>query len=400
MISVAEAEARILEGAGPEDRERVGLAAAAGRVLAEDAVARRTHPPHDVSAMDGYAVRHADIAASPATLPVGFAVAAGAMPPRGLRPGEAARIFTGAVVPEGADTVVIQENTRVEAGRVTILEAPAAGRNVRKAGYDFAAGAMLLPAGTRLGGAALGLLAGARVDEVAVWRRPRVALLATGDELVPPGADPVGAQIIASTGVALGVLLAGWGAEVVDLGIARDDADEIRARAEVGLGADLLLTQGGASVGDHDLIQPALAPLGLTVGFWKIAMRPGKPLMSGRIGSTRVIGLPGNPVSALVCALLFVQPLVRVLGGERWHGQRLIEARLGAPLGPNDQRQDYLRARVALLPDGPVATAMPVQDSGNLSAFARAGGLIVRPPHAPAAAAGDVVRLLPLGPEL
>ena len=400
MISVAEAEARILEGAGPSVRERVPLAAAAGRVLAEDAAARRTHPPHDVSAMDGYAVRHADIAALPVTLSVGFAVAAGAMPPRALKPGEAARIFTGAVVPEGADTIVIQEDTRAEPGAVTILEAPAAGRNVRKAGYDFAAGAMLLPAGTRLAGPALGLLAAARVDEVSVWRRPRVALLATGDELVPSGRDPKGAEIVASTGVALAALLDGWGAEAIDLGIARDDAAEIRAKAEAGLSADVLLTQGGASVGDHDLIQPALEPLGLTVGFWKIAMRPGKPLMSGRIGGTRVIGLPGNPVSALVCAMLFVQPLVRALSGEPWRGQRLIEARLGAPLKANDGRQDYLRAVVELSPDGPVATAMPVQDSGNLSAFAQAGGLIVRPPLAPAAAAGEVVKVLPLAPWL
>ncbi len=395
MISVAEAEARILAGVKPVGTESVALMEAAGRVLATAAVAARTHPPHDVSAMDGYAVRQADLAL-PATLEVVEHIAAGVMPARAIRAGEAARIFTGAVVPTGADTVVIQEDTTAEGGRVTVREATAAGKNIRRAGYDFRAGAELVAGGMRLTPQAAGLLAAANVMTVEAHRRPRVAFLATGDELVPPGIVPEGAQIVASTGVALAAMLAGWGAEAIDLGIARDDVHEIRVKAAPGLEADVLVTVGGASVGDHDLVKPALGPMGLTVDFWKIAMRPGKPLMFGAIGGTRVLGLPGNPVSALVCARLFLEPLVRVLGGESWRGHRVVTARLGAALRPNDRRQDYLRATVAVGPDGLVATPLPLQDSGNLSGFARADGLIVRAPGASEAAAGAPVEVLAL----
>lgn len=395
MISVAEAEARILAAAAPLPAQDIPLAGGAGRILAAPLVARRTHPPRDVSAMDGYALRQADAPAAGAVLPVAFRIQAGEMPPP-LPPGAAARIFTGAALPDGADTIVIQEDARAGDGTVTVTEAPRPGQHVRKAGYDIAAGATLLQAGVRLGPAQLALAAAAGHATLRVHARPRVAFLATGDELVPPGIAPEGAQIVASTGLALAALVEDWGGAFHDLGIAPDETAAIRDAARAGLDADILVTQGGASVGDADLVKPALAPLGLDVDFWKIAMRPGKPLMAGRIGPARVLGLPGNPVSALVCAMLFLQPLVRTLAGETWTGQRLLAARLAAPLKANDQRQDYLRARVTRDGDALMAEAFPLQDSGNLSTFARSDALILRPPHAPAAGAGEAVRILPL----
>ena len=394
MISVADAEARILKGATPTPSEDVALADAHARILSAPLIARRTHPPHDVSAMDGYALRQSDATAVGTTLPIAFRIQAGETPPP-LPPGSAARIFTGAALPEGADTIVIQEDTSATDGHVTLTIAPPRGQHVRRAGYNLTEGATLLPSGTQLGPAQLALAAAAGHVTLAVHRRPRVAFLATGDELVPPGAQPQGAQIIASTGVALAALVQSWGGSFIDLGIAPDNEQAIRETAHHGLDTDILVTQGGASVGDADLVKPALGPLGLTVDFWKIAMRPGKPLMVGAIGATKVLGLPGNPVSALVCATLFLQPLIRALCGAGWRGHPVATARLAAPLRANDQRQDYLRAR--LNADGTVE-AFSLQDSGNLSTYARADALILRAPHAPAAAAGDTVSMLRLGP--
>lgn len=396
MISVAEAEARVLAGVRPVGIEPAGLHEAAGRVLAEAIAARRRHPPRDVSAMDGFAVRAADAAAVPATLRIAMRIQAGEMPARTLQAGEAARIFTGAALPDGADAIVIQEDTTSKGDCVTVLQPAIPGRHVRRAGYDFKEGETLLAAGRRLTAQDCGLIAAANVTGLSVFRRPRVALLATGDELVPPGITPEGAQIVASNGVALAAMVAGWGGEAVDLGIAGDDEAVIRAAARPGLACDVLVTQGGASVGDADLVKPALLQLGFAVDFWKIAMRPGKPLMFGRIGATAVIGLPGNPVSALVCARLFLEPLLRRLGGETWRGHRLVDAVLGSALPANDQRQDHLRAFVELRDGRLTATAFPLQDSGNLSTFARADALILRQPHAPAAVAGEPIRLLPL----
>lgn len=390
MISVAEAEARILAGATPTPAEPVQLADAPGRVLAAPLLAALTHPPRDVSSMDGYALRQADAPSAPVTLPVAFRIQAGETPPP-LPPGAAARIFTGAALPAGADTIVIQEDTAASGDSVTLNVAPPPGQYVRRAGYDMRKGDTLLPAGATLGPAQIAVAAAAGQVTLSVHRRPRVAFLATGDELVPPGVAPEGAQIVASTALALAALVQGWGGSFIDLGIAPDNEDAIRAAARPGLEADILVTQGGASVGDADLVKPALAPLGLEVDFWKIAMRPGKPLMVGDIGATKVIGLPGNPVSALVCATLFLQPLVRTLSGASWTGQPLRTARLAAPLKPNDQRQDYLRAR--LTGDSDVE-AFALQDSGNLSTLARANALILRAPHAPAAAAGDAVQVI------
>lgn len=395
MISVAQAEHRILSRLVPTPAEDVALAQAHGRILAAPLVARRTHPPRDVSAMDGYALHHADAPAAGTTLPVVLRIQAGETPPA-LRRGAAARIFTGAALPEGADTIVIQEDTQTSGDTVTITQAPQQGQHVRKAGYDIAGGAMLLGAGTPLGPAQLALAAAAGHAALAVHRRPRVAFLATGDELVAPGIVPQGVQIIASTGLALAALVDAWGGAFLDLGIARDDEAAIREAARAGLDADIIVTQGGASVGDADLVKPALLPLGLDVDFWKIAMRPGKPLMFGTIGNTRVVGLPGNPVSALVCATLFLQPLVRALAGQRWSGQPLLAARLAQPLKANDQRQDYLRASLTRDGDALTVSAFPLQDSGNLSTLARADALIVRAPHAPAAEVGDPVQIIAL----
>ena len=396
MISVADAEARILAGRVPVSAEPVALADAAGRVLAQDAVSQRTHPPHDVSAMDGYAVRHADIAQAPATLRVTQRIAAGQMPSAVLGGGEAARIFTGAVVPQGADTIVIQENTRAEGDSVHVLETAAQGRHIRRAGYDFGAGTVLVSAGRRLTAQDIGLIAAGNVTHVNVFRRPRVAFLATGDELVPPGGTPGPSQIIASTGVALAAMIRDWCGEPVDLGIARDTEEDIRAKAGPGLGADVFVTLGGASVGDLDLVQPVLTGMGLKVDFWKIAMRPGKPLMFGDLGAAAMLGLPGNPVSALVCARLFLEPLVRVLGGETWRGHRVVTGVAGADLPANDSRQDYLRAIVSRSGNTLVASPLPVQDSGMLSALARADALIIREPGAEAVLKGATVGLIAL----
>jgi len=396
MIPVAEAEARILAGVRPTGTERVALAQATRRVVAAPVLAHRTHPPRDVSAMDGYAVRAQDVGDVPARLRITMRIAAGDVPPRALEAGAAARIFTGAAVPDGADAVVIQENTSAEGDHVVVREMARPGLHIRSAGYDFREGAVVIEAGRRLTPQDVGFLAAANAMEIEVHRRPRVAFLATGDELVPPGAEPGPSQIVASTGIALSEMLREWGGEPVDLGIARDREDEIRAKAEPGLACDVFVTLGGASVGDHDLIQPALRPVGLAIDFWKIAMRPGKPLIFGRIGAAAMIGLPGNPVSALVCARLFLEPLVRVLSGEAWRGHRLVSATLGAPLAENDQRQDYLRATVKMEAGRLIATAFPRQDSGMLSLLSRADGLIIRSPHAPRADAGATVQVLPL----
>lgn len=400
MLSVAEAEQRILAGRRPSGTETVALSNAAGRVLAKPAIARRTHPPHDVSAMDGYAVRQVDLAAIPARLSVTSHIAAGELPDSPVGPGEAARIFTGAILPEGADSIVVQENVAADGDAIVVQEGVAAGKHIRRAGYDFREGTDVILAGRRLTPQDCGLAAAANVTTLEVYRRPRVAFLATGDELVPPGTTPGPSQIVASTGVALAAMVREWGGDPIDLGIAGDDLEVIRAKAEPGLAADVFVTLGGASVGDHDLVRPALAPLGLDVDFWKIAMRPGKPLMAGGIGRTAVIGLPGNPVSSLVCAILFLQPLIRTLAGETWTGHRLLSGVAGADLPANDGRQDYVRAAVSRRDAELVATPFAMQDSGNLSAFSRADGLIVRPAHAASAAAGSAISILPLAPWL
>ena len=385
LLSVADGQVRLLGGVEPLAGETVSLATAFGRALAADVCARLTQPPFAASAMDGYAIRWADRAGpwrviGEAAAGRGFAGAIGA--------GEAARIFTGAPLPDGADTVVVQEDVVRDdnAARLTGEGPPACGAHVRDAGLDFAAGAVVGRARERVTAARAGLLAAAGHGEVAVHRRPRVVLLATGDELVPPGAAPGVGQIVSSNGVLLAALLQGH-ADVVDGGIVPDSraalADAVR-NAE----ADVLVTIGGASVGDHDLVVPVLRDLGATIDFWKVALRPGKPMLSGRLGDTRIVGLPGNPVSAFVCALLFVVPLLRRLGGEVDVLPPLFAARLGAALPANGARQDYLRAIVTA---GPVVSAATGQDSAMLGVLAGSNALIVRAPFAPAADAGETV---------
>ncbi|MGK2739864.1 molybdopterin molybdotransferase MoeA [Tepidicaulis sp. LMO-SS28] len=396
LLPVDEAIEKIGAAVKPLAAEMVSLEDAAGRRLTADVIAKRTQPPFDASAMDGYAVRAADLSPLPAALKViGEAPAGRAFEGR-LQPGEAVRIFTGGVLPEGADTVVIQEDTERDGNTVRVLEAPAKGRHIRLAGLDFREDATVLAAGTKLGPAELSLAAAAGHVLLEVYRRPRIAFFATGDELVPPGEIPGPSQIIASTGAGLAALIREAGGEPLDLGIARDTRESLLEKAAAAKDADMLVTLGGASVGEHDLVQGVLGEAGLKVGFWKIAMRPGKPLMFGDFAGRPFLGLPGNPVSALVCAELFLTAaLARLQGGAARH-PALLPARLGAPLGENDTRRDYIRATLEDGPEGPVATALPVQDSSMLSGLARAGCLIVRDPHSPTLDAGASVRVLPL----
>jgi molybdopterin molybdotransferase len=397
MISVEEARERLLAPLAPLGAEIVALSAAAGRVLAEDVEARRTQPPFAVSAMDGYAVRAADVAQVPARLAVIGSVPAGQSYDGKIGPGEAVRIFTGAPVPDGADCIVIQEDTERDGARVLIKEGAAAGRYVRPAGLDFKAGEIGLKAGRRLTARDVGLAAAMNRPWLLVHRRPRVALLPTGDEVVMPG-DPVGPnQIVSSNALALGALVESVGAMAVQLPIAPDDSEALQRIAAGASGADLLVTTGGASVGDHDLVRDALGATGLTLDFWSVAMRPGKPLMVGRFHDTVMIGLPGNPVSTLVCGLLFVKPAIERLLGLADSGTAVERARLKTALGGNDRRQDYLRARLTRAADGTLEVEpFRMQDSSMMSVLAAADCLVLRLPHAPPAAPGAWVEIIAL----
>ena len=378
--------------------ERVPLAECRGRTLAEDVAALRTQPPFPASAMDGYALRAADITQVPAKLKVIGESAAGRRFTGEVKTGQAVRIFTGAPVPDGADTILIQENTTADGESVTALEGETLGRYVRRAGLDFSVGDVLLKKGQRLGPAELALAAAMNHPALPVTRRPRVALLATGDELVRPGEEIGPDQIVASNTFAVRAYAENAGADVIDLGIAGDNFAAIEAaiRSARAYGADVLVTLGGASVGDHDLVQTALAREGMELGFWRIAMRPGKPLMHGQIGDMRILGLPGNPVSAIVCGILFLVPLVRALSGDPHAGDDRTEvAVLASDLPENDSRQDYLRARITGQKDGhPQVESFTRQDSSMLRILSEAQCLIVREAHAPAAKAGDMCRML------
>ena len=399
LLPVSEAIARVLADVAPTPAETVAVDAAFGRVLAADLAATRTQPPFANSAMDGYAVRAADVASVPARLTVVGESAAGRRFDGAVATGSAVRIFTGAPMPEGADTIVIQEDVDRDGDVITVREGAPAGTYVRKEGLDFARGEVLLAAGRTLSAADAALAAAMNHATVSVRRRPLVALLANGDELVPPGTEPGPDQIIASNTIGVAAISRAAGADILDLGIAPDRPDAIEAAIEraIAAGADVLVTLGGASVGDHDLVKPALEKSGVTLDFWKIAMRPGKPMMFGSRGAMRVLGLPGNPVSSLVCSLIYLKPLIGALLGRPDAGDPTIEAVLGKDLKANDQRQDHLRATLERAPDGRlVATPFAAQDSSILSLMSKAGCLVVRPAFAPAATAGDPCRIIPL----
>lgn len=400
LLPVDEAITRLLEAAVPvTESETLPLAECDGRVLSADLTARLTQPPFDASAMDGYALRSADALNIGSVLTVIGQAAAGHAFAGTVGEGQAVRIFTGAPVPQGADTVLIQEDAEVlESGKIRTAFDVAAGRHIRPRGQDFTEGETALKAGRELGFTDLTLAAAMNHAALTVYRKPRIAILATGDELLPPGSTPQPAQIIASNTFGVAALARQAGAEVLDLGIIADDDRLIRAAIGKAVAAkvDVLVTLGGASVGDHDLVQAALKAEGMQLDFWRIAMRPGKPLMVGAIGAMQVLGLPGNPVASLLCGLLFLEPLVRSIA-RRAPLQREATARTATPLKANDQRQDYLRARFSTDENGMlVAEAYAKQDSSMMKILAHSDGLIVRPPHAPAATAGaecPVIRL-------
>jgi molybdopterin molybdotransferase len=398
LLPVAQALSRLLDGAAPGPAEKVEIGEAAGRVLAWPLLALRTQPPFDSSAMDGYAVRSADVARVPASLEVIGSAPAGRPFDGRITQGKAVRIFTGAPIPDGADTIVIQENA-VASGNDTIevVETVAAGRHIRKRGLDFREGDVILEAGRLLDPAAVSLAASANHPTLEVVTRPLVALIATGDELLPPGSRPGPGQIIASNAYGVAAIAEAAGARVLDLGIVPDRRPAVAeaiGRASAAR-ADVVVTLGGASVGDHDFIHDVLVAEGVSVGFWKIAMRPGKPLMFGRRGPTRFVGLPGNPVASIVCSLLFLQPLLARLGG-REHRHDYRGATLGAPLPANDLREDYIRAAVTQTPAGLVATPYETQDSSMLRTLSDARCLIIRAPFASASPAGEACTVLML----
>jgi molybdopterin molybdotransferase len=392
MISVNEAVERITRSFGPLSAEKIALTDALGRVLVRDAVAPINHPPAPMSAMDGYAVKSTDarvgaeltvVGEAPAGRPYGGAVASG----------QAVRIFTGGVVPDGADAVVIQEDVEARGKTVRIKEAPPRGENVRERGLDFRAGDVLLQRGRRLSARDVALLASADFAQLDVTRKPRVAVVATGDELTRPGEPRAPGGIVASSTYAVQAMVREWGGDAIDLGIIADRTDEFARLPAATRGMDLVITLGGASVGDHDLIQSALAPHGFTLDFWKIAMRPGKPLIFGRLDARPLIGLPGNPVSAMVCAIIFVRPAISAMLGASY-ASLIRSARLAAPLRANGKRQDYIRAKLSMSEGVLMADPFALQDSSMQRVFAHADALIIRSVDAPPAAAGDEVAVL------
>ncbi|MES2338660.1 MAG: gephyrin-like molybdotransferase Glp [Pseudomonadota bacterium] len=388
LLPVAEALSRLLALADPLAIERVALREAAGRWAADDIVALRTQPATDLSAMDGYAIRHADL---PGPFLVTGESAAGRPFAGPVHVGEAVRIFTGAAMPPGADCVLVQEEAERDGDMVRLTgEGPGrVGRNVRPRGLDFAQGDVLIAHGQRITPARVAVAAIAGHATLPVRRTVRVAIAATGDELVPAGAAITDGRLPESNGLMLAAMLSGLPVEIVDLGILPDRI-AVLTDAFASVDADILVTTGGASVGDHDLVRPALEAAGAAIDFWRIALRPGKPMMAGRLRDTVVLGLPGNPVSAFVTAELFLKPLVRYCAGASDCAAPTLMVPLGEPLPANDHRTDYLRGE---LRDGQ-AFASSIQDSSMLRTLARSTCLIVRPPHARPANPGDPAEIL------
>lgn len=395
LLSVEDALARATAGLAPRASEHVPLEQAAGRVLAADVAARRAQPPAAMSAMDGYGVRAEDVGAAPVTLEIIGTAPAGHPFAGTVGPGQAVRLFTGSLIPDGADAVVMQEDTQSDGARVTITISVAKNRFVRPRGMDFDTGEVLLKAGQVLGPSQLSLAAAMNHAGLDVYTRPVVAILATGDELVRPGPDVGAHDTIVSNNFGLMALVARLGGVGIDLGIAPDNEPGLNDAFDRANNMDLLVTTGGASVGDHDLVQQVLVRRGLALDFWRIAMRPGKPLIHGSLGDMRFLGLPGNPVSALVCAQIFLVPMLAALTGRPVARARHF-ARLGCDMPANNQRQAYLRASISPGDDDQVATPFEGQDSAMLAGLARADCLVVRPPNAPAASAGARVEIIRL----
>jgi molybdopterin molybdotransferase len=393
-LAVEEALQHILEGVEPTPLETVAIESARGRTLAAPLAARLTQPPFDASAMDGYAVRRSDVVQLPVRLAMIGEAAAGHPFEGRVAAGQCVRIFTGAPLPSGTDTIVIQENAMREGAHVVVREGTPDSEHVRTRGLDFREGEVLLAPGRGLGPRELSLAAAMGHARLPVRRRPRIAVLSTGDELVAPGASPGPGQIVSSNHLGVAALAEASGADVHLLGIARDSRESLHAHFARAESADVLVTIGGVSVGDHDLVGSVLTSRGMALAFWTVAMRPGKPLMFGRLRQARVLGLPGNPVSALVCARVFLVPLIRALLGSRdvTHAR---SARAAVPLAANGPRQHYMRATLRTEGDG-VAVVEPVrsQDSSLLAPLAEADCLLVRPANAPALDAGALVPVL------
>lgn len=395
MMTVAEALARVLDGVKPLGPEQVALTRAAGRTLAVDLHAALTNPPFDASSMDGYALRAANIGKLPARLTVTGESAAGWPFAGSVGDGEAVRIFTGAQLPDHADTIVIQEDTEASDGHVTVLAATPAGANIRLRGADFHEGDAVLPAGLRLTARHILLAATSGHAMLATVRRPKVAILATGDELVEPCDRPMAGQIVSSNSYGLAALVAAAGGEPIILGIARDTQEDLASKFADAAGADILVTTGGASVGDHDLVRPALEAAGAKLAFYKIAMRPGKPVFFGRLGKTRVLGLPGNPLSAMIGARVFLVPMLAKMLG-RADTLKPMTATLKMPLQGNGPREHYMRAVLDSSAANATVSPLSVQDSAFVSALVFANALMVIPANAPALPEGASVTCLPL----
>ena len=397
MIQVEEALKRVLAGLTELSPETVSLHDGLGRVLAKDIKARLTQPPTDVSAMDGFAVKSSDIQSVPVTLKIRGEAPAGGSYEAKLQDGEAVRIFTGGPVPLGADCIVIQENTDHDDKKVTVKQSEEPGRFIRPAGLDFSEGQIGLEKGTLLSARDLALAAAMNHPWLEVYRKPKVAILATGNEVVLPGVTPGPNQIISSNTTALMSFVRECGGEPISLGIAPDDKEALSAMAKGAEGADLLLTTGGASVGDHDLVRSVLGEQGLEIDFWRIAMRPGKPLIFGKLGKTPMIGLPGNPVSTLVCAYIFARPALWKMTGRDPDNLQVEKAILTQDLGENDKRQDYLRAKLSTNPSGQLqATPFERQDSAMLNLLRKADCLVIRAPFASPVAKGTEVEIIRL----
>lgn len=397
LLSVAEAQAQLLAMATALPAERCAIDQAGGRILAEPVIAMRSNPAADISAMDGFAIRFEDLTVGARWRIVGES-AAGHPRPATVAPGTAVRIFTGAPVPDGADTILVQEDASWQEHTLLLTgEGPdRKGAHIRRAGQDFQVGSTLLPKGLLLTPARQALAAMGGSEHLRVSQRPRMVVFATGDELVPPGTTPGPAQIVSVNSLMIAQIARACGAVVDDLGIAADTPDALDAMFARTADADVIVSSGGASVGDRDLVQPALQRAGADIGFWRIAMRPGKPLMAARLGGAVVLGLPGNPVSAFVTAHLFLLPLLRALQGAEAPLPRSGKAFTTVDLPENGARADYQRAFLEDMPQGPRVTPLSTQDSAHLSGLAQANALLVRPAFAPNVHAGEWVDVLRL----